>query len=279
VTGERSPMGQQIDQALIEEIANRVAVAVEHGVLSREVELAIQARNAFLDVAAHELRTPITNLRGFAQLELFRLREGKIVDPARLDHAFHMIDVHSQKLSRLVSRVLDVVQIDTGRFDLHLERIDVVPLVRRIGELADIRAAASRLRVSTDPVVEAWVDPRHFEQLLVSLIENALRYSAATATIDVDVHAIAGDIRIRVRDYGSGVPVERRAALFDRFNAKEDADKRSGIGLGLYLSRRIVELHGGRIDAEFPEDGGTQVTVLLPRLPRGQASSLVRELA
>ena len=110
----------------------------------------------------------------------------------------------------------------------------------------------------------AIVDPLPIEQVLTNLLTNALRYGRCERPILVDIEAHDGTLQISVRDFGPGIPRQRRHGLFHRFYQGRAGDHRSGMGLGLYTSRQIVEQHGGHIPAEFPRDGGTRLVVVLP---------------
>jgi signal transduction histidine kinase len=110
----------------------------------------------------------------------------------------------------------------------------------------------------------ACVDALRVEQVLTNLLTNALKYGPRERPILVDIDPDDSVLRISVRDFGPGIPRQRRRGLFDRFYQARAGDHRSGMGLGLYISRQIVEQHGGQIQAEFPRDGGTRLVVVLP---------------
>jgi signal transduction histidine kinase len=111
------------------------------------------------------------------------------------------------------------------------------------------------------------LDPLRIEQVLTNLLDNAIKYSPDGGQIHISLSREADNVRLSVRDHGVGVPVEHRGHIFDRFyqaHAGGPLTSMAGMGLGLYISRQIVELHGGSIDAEFPDDGGTRLVVSLP---------------
>jgi signal transduction histidine kinase len=115
--------------------------------------------------------------------------------------------------------------------------------------------------------VPIWADPLRIEQVVTNLLDNAIKYSPEGGPIEVDVDSVEpGTVRLAVRDHGIGVPPEHRGQIFERFYQAETVPTKhaSGMGLGLYISRQIVELHDGRIAAEFPPDGGTRFVVTLP---------------
>jgi signal transduction histidine kinase len=120
------------------------------------------------------------------------------------------------------------------------------------------------------------VDPLRLDQLLTNLLDNAIRYGPEDTPIEVTLRACpAGQVEIAVRDHGVGIAEEKRGRVFERFFQAHAEGHQSGMGLGLYIGRQIVELHGGTIAAEFPPDGGTRFVVRLPVLAEAPADSAV----
>lgn len=249
--------------ALAEDLARRCALAVDNARLYREAQQAIQARDEFLSVAAHELRTPITGLRGFAQLTLRRLdREGSLV-PLQVQRALEIIDQQSDKLSRLVAQLLDVSRIEAGQLRLERRITDLAALVESAAALAHTRYNRQRIVVRTMPVT-AVVDPLRLEQVLVNLLDNACKFNADGLPIEVELRAADGMVTVAVRDYGIGIAPEHRERIFERFYLAQAGHPGGGMGLGLYVSKRIVALHGGRIEVDCPPEGGACFVVSLP---------------
>lgn len=260
------------DLALAEELARLAALAVDNARLYREARAAIRLRDDFLSVAAHELRTPITGLRGFAQILLRRLTRRGTVDMDQALAAVERIDRQAGKLADLVSRLLDVSRIEDGGLALDVRTIDLVALVADAAAMAQARTDAHVITVRLPARALANVDPIRLEQVLANLLDNAIKYSPNGGPIDVEL-AHTGDVAVRivVADRGLGVPREHRAHIFDRFYQAHADRQISGIGLGLHISRQIVELHGGRLHAEFPVEGGTRFVVSLPTQPASTA--------
>ena len=253
------------DLALAAELAGRCALAIDNARLYREAQEAIRLRDEFLSVAAHELKTPVTSLKAMAQLAVRRLdREGRL-DPRQARHALSVIDRQSDKLGRLVSQLLDISRIEAGQLAINPQAVDL----RRVVEdaLAVARATTTRHQIVLDAPasIAARVDPLRLEQVMTNLLDNAVRYSPEGGQIDVRLYPVdAETARVEVRDRGLGIPAEQRYRVFDRFFQAHPGSQVAGIGLGLSISRQIVELHGGRIEVDFPEDGGTRVVVTLP---------------
>lgn len=265
---EASRRYDQVDLALAEDLAHRVAVAIDNARLYREAQRAIRQREEFLSIAAHELKTPITSLRGFAQV-LLRQFDGK---PARdqgvVRRALEVIEQQSDRLARLVSQLLDTSRLEAGRLVLDRQPTDLARLVREATARVQVNINHHTIGVEAPAEALAVVDPLRLEQVLTNLIDNAVKYSPSGGRIEVEL-VRAGEelLRLIVRDRGLGIGPEERARIFDRFYQAHGSDHRSGLGLGLYISRQIVELHGGSIAAEFPPDGGTRFVISLPAGP------------
>ena len=138
-------------------------------------------------------------------------------------------------------------------------------LVAKVVEQAQATTTRHEL-VLSGAAVQGRIDELRFEQVVANLLDNAIKFSPEGGRVDVAVSAPEdGVLHLVVRDRGLGIPPERRARLFEPYHQAHPETERSGLGLGLYVSRRIVELHGGAIRADFPEDGGTRFTVSLPR--------------
>jgi PAS domain S-box-containing protein len=230
-----------------------------------QAEAALRLRDEFLSVAAHELKTPITSLRGFAELLLKQFEGPEGPDPERAQRALRTIDRQSVTLARLVDQLLDVARIGAGRLALECEPTDVAALVQRAVAAAQARTQLHTLDVDAPPSLAARVDPLRIEQVLANLLDNAIKYSpgGGRVTVTVSMPDLV-TVRVAVRDHGLGIPPESRGQIFEHFYQAHRQSHQSGLGLGLYISRQIVELHGGRIMAQFPEDGGTRLVMDLP---------------
>jgi signal transduction histidine kinase len=211
------------------------------------------------------------------------------------------VDMQARKLGDLVTRLLDVSRITSGRLTLEPIETDLAALVRGAADAARARTERHELIVDAPETLRATGDPVRLEQVVTNLLENAIKYSPGGGAIEVvlrtDDHlSVAEDERssavgrrssgggserggcvtLSVRDHGTGIPPEARDRIFDRFYQAHGAGHLSGLGLGLFISREIVDLHGGAIRAEFPEDGGTRIVVTLPA---AQVSGVAGEAA
>jgi signal transduction histidine kinase len=272
LTSAARPAYGMPDLGLAQDLARRCALAVDNARLYREARVAVSIRDEFLSVAAHELKTPMTSLRGYAQLLGREFDKGHAANPDRARRAAMTIQVQSDKLARLVGQLLDVSRIQSGKLAIECKEADLSELVRDVVEGARSQLRHHTLVARLPDQLVLLVDPLRMEQVVTNLIDNAIKYSPEGGQIDVvlDDRTERDDVQLTVLDHGVGVPLEHRAHIFDRFyqaHAGGPLTSMAGMGLGLYISRQIVELHGGIIEAEFPEEGGTRLVVTLPRAP------------
>lgn len=220
----------------------------------------VVARDAFLSVAAHELKTPMTSAKAAVQLlkRSFRSRTDLDATQAR---SLQLVDEQIEKLARLVSRLLETVQIQGERFAVFRERTDVAELVR--SSVSRLDGPAGQIVSLTAPMsLIAEIDPLRLEQVLTNLVSNAIKFSPPAEPISVVLEGHRSELRLIVADRGPGVPADLRGHLFERFfQANPD---RSGMGLGLFITKEIVDRHGGSISVDFPASGGARFTVSLP---------------
>jgi PAS domain S-box-containing protein len=259
------------DVETLEVVADRVAVAIENARLfdaaraarheAAEMESAIRLRDEFLSVAAHELKTPLTAAKTAAQL-LARSFRGAALTPTQ-ERALATVERQISKLSRLASQLLDTVRLESGRLSLELEDVDLPDLVRSAVEQAEAATTGGHtFNIDVPPELRVRADAMRIEQVLLNLLDNAVKFSPAGGAIDIAVRRTPSTAVISVRDHGIGVAREHRARLFDQFYQAHP--NRSGLGLGLYISRHIVERHGGTMYAEDPKGEGTRFVVSLP---------------
>ncbi|HKP54201.1 MAG TPA: ATP-binding protein [Chloroflexia bacterium] len=255
---------QQKAQALEAEVEERKKTQQALREANQELREAIAARDEFLSVAAHELKTPITSLRGFAQLLLRDARRNRESSPERIESALSAIETQTGKLTHLLSRLLDTAQIKAGKLRIEPERTDLVALVR--SALALQHGTENHDFAFYAPEhIEALVDPLRLEQVVTNLLDNAVKFSPHGGSVTVELGQDAeGGIELSVTDQGLGIPFGEREGIFDRFHQAHDGHHLSGMGLGLYIIREIVELHGGSVRIEGTEQSGSRFVVSLP---------------
>ncbi|HEX8967628.1 MAG TPA: ATP-binding protein [Chloroflexota bacterium] len=258
----------EADLALATELADRVALAVDNVRLYHAAQRAIQDRDEFLSVAAHELKTPITSLRGYAQLALRRIEAREATTSLAIQKALEVIELQSGKLNRLISQLLDISRLEAGRLTLTRECVDLVPVIEMLIERTRMLSEQHTIILDAPPTATANVDLLRFEQVVSNLLDNAIKYSPQGGKVRVSVTRPAPDrLCVSIQDQGVGIPPERREHIFERFyqaHAELLHSAMAGMGLGLYISRQIVELHEGSIEAEFPDEGGVRFVITLP---------------
>jgi len=252
----------------------RGQVLVLHDV-TRERELD-RMKDEFVDRVSHELRTPLFSIQGFVEL----LLRGKVPDPKIQQEFLSRVAEQTERLRWLVDELLHASRLEKGRVELVKEKVGLQDIVQRVvGQLENIaREKSIVLETQMDsslPAVEA--DARRMEQVLVNLIGNALKFTPRGGQVVVKGKATGDEVLIQVRDTGIGIPSEAMPYLFSKFYQVDGSSTRraGGTGLGLYISKLIVEAHGGRIWAESEPDKGSTFRFTLP-LTEGVAARVER---
>jgi len=229
-------------------------------------EAAVTLRDAFLSIAAHELKTPLTSLLGNIQLIERRIaRNGGLSERDR--HAIQVASQQAGRLRQMIDALLDVSRLEQGQLSITHDPVDVGLLVERI--VQEVQPGLRQHSVESHTPAEAVMilgDELRLEQVLQNLIQNAIKYSPAGGTIDVTVEHDTTHVAVQVRDHGVGIPADALPHLFERFYRVSDAMERhiQGAGIGLYVVKEIVALHGGRVEVTSQEGAGSTFTVWLP---------------
>jgi signal transduction histidine kinase len=240
--------------------------AQEERIRTNQAQEAIRERDEFISIAAHELRTPLAALQLKVQgLErVLRKTGGNFQDPA-LDSRLQGAVRQTHRLGALVERLLDISRIASGRLDLTIEEFDLSRLLEQVVE--DFREPASQagspLRVTAPPSLRGSWDRFRIEQVLVNLLSNAVKYGGGHP-IDLRVEEKDGRVELAVVDRGIGIPSSAVDRIFARFERAAPLQNYGGMGLGLYITRHIVEAHGGSVRVSTKEGEGSTFTVDLP---------------
>ena len=241
----------------------RGAVVVFRDVTQRrEVE---RMKNEFLSVVSHELRTPLTSIRGSLDLVVSGVL-GELAPRAR--SLLSTAAESTERLTRLINDILDLERIESGSRTMELTAIGATELLTRSAtEMAGLaRSTGVRIELGASPG-RVVADPDRIVQTLTNLLGNAIKFSAEGQTVVLDTRLEDGHVLFRVRDEGRGIPEDRLESVFERFEQVDSSDSRQkgGTGLGLPISRGIVERHGGWIWMESTLGEGTTVHFTLPR--------------
>ncbi|MBV9894948.1 MAG: PAS domain S-box protein [Chloroflexi bacterium] len=230
-----------------------------------QAEEALRERDEFLALASHELKTPAATLSATAQLLHRQLERQGNLEREQLDRALERLQEQSQRLGRLVDRLLDVSRINASRLTIEPEPTNLVALVAEVVAANQLTTSRHTIMVQGPDELQAVVDRDRVTQVVNNLLDNAIKYSPEGGLIEVNLSRTAFDEAcLAVRDHGVGIPEDQRDMLFERFYRAHDDDQFSGMGLGLFVTRHVVELHGGSISVDSPPDGGARFTVRVP---------------
>jgi signal transduction histidine kinase len=253
------------DLELAREVAHRAAMAIDNALLYMQAQEGIRLREDFLSVASHELRTPVAGLMlGLESLVASR-RSAKAADSSATDKLLDLLVRQGRRLARLSGDLLDVSRIEEGQLSLELKEVELAALVADVvGQFKlELERSGSKLSMKAGIDVRGHWDRARLEQVVTNLLSNAVKFGEGKP-IEVSIVQEAGLARLAVRDSGIGIDPPLQARIFGRFQRAVSAEHYGGLGLGLYISRRIVEAHGGTIKVESAPGQGSTFIVELP---------------
>ncbi len=240
------------DEAILTQLAHMAAVAVQNAQLYEELRTASHRKNEFLATLAHELRNPLAPIR--YSLELMQLSEN---EPAVQQESRTIISRQVAQMVRLIDDLLDVSRISRGKIELRQEFVTLQSVVAAAREASGPIIADYEHEFTVDmPAEPIWVhaDPTRLAQVLLNVLNNAAKYTPVGGKIALEVTKGERDVAIHVRDNGVGIPADMLGQVFEMFTQVDRSLERSsgGLGIGLTLVRRLIELHGGTIEARMP---------------------------
>jgi signal transduction histidine kinase len=255
-----------VDGSVGVELAQRASLALENARLYQQARAAIVARDEFLQLAAHELKTPLTPLSTQVQAMVRHARTSDRAAPtARLEADLEATGRHVQRLTRLVDQLLDVSQLGTGPLQLTYTTVDLAHLAREVATefAAQAAEAGCELRVDAPTQVRGAWDRARLGQVLGNLLGNAIKFGAGKP-IAVRVAGDGMTARLAVSDHGRGVDPRDRMRIFERFERAVSLRHYGGFGVGLWVAREIVAAHGGVIAVHSEPGAGATFSVALP---------------
>ena len=250
--------GSQEEIVVENEIGDLTAAINE---MSKKIAAADKTRTEFISQISHELRTPLTAITGWSETIAY--------DPAVQGDSLRGIQIISKEAERLtgmVSEMLEFARIQDGRFNLRVELIDIAAELEdalfTYGEL--IKQAGIELEYSQPPMEIPLIpgDPERLKQVFLNLLDNAVKHGGEGGKVDVSLRSDPDGVRIRIRDYGRGIPSAELPHVKEKFY--KGSSKNRGTGIGLSVCDEIVTRHNGKLTIENAEGGGTLVTILLP---------------
>jgi PAS domain S-box-containing protein len=258
------------DLSLAEEVGLRAGMAIEHARLYQEVQqahdqltLEERRKDAFLAMVSHELKTPVTSLKGFTQvLSLFLADHPE----AQIRLFLERMDAQLNNLTRLINDLLTLSHMQAGDLAMREEIFDLDMLIRETIEQVQATTTTHHLQLQGTTSVKLTGDRDRLAQVLINLLMNAIRYSPQANRVLVRVRADQRQAEIAVQDFGIGIDQAHHEQIFEHFYQVPDQVERTlpGMGIGLYLARTITERHGGRISVESRKGKGSTFRVELP---------------
>jgi two-component system sensor histidine kinase KdpD len=251
----------------LDALATQAAFALERATLAREAEASAlrakteEMRSSLLSAVSHDLRTPLASITG--AVSTLRDQSAQL-SGAQRDDMLDTIAQEAERLERLVANLLEVTQVESGSLRVRREWVPFEEIVGAAVARLDAALASRPLRVVQAPDLPLLsVDPVLFQQVLVNLLENAIKYTPAESELEIDGHTHDGAVVIEVKDRGPGIPPGDEARVFEKFYRGSHGHL-TGAGLGLAICKGIVEAHGGTIDVERRAGGGAVFRVTIP---------------
>lgn len=225
-----------------------------------------QVRNDFAANVSHELKTPLTSIKGFVET----LQEGALENPPMAQRFLRIIMMEVDRLTRLINDILSISKMESGQNEVSNERVRIDQMMEDVAEMLSVHATEKGVELTVNQAKEplfVWGNPDRVEQLLINLMENAIKYNRPEGTVRASLYATSDTIQFLVSDTGIGIAEEHLPRLFERFYRVDKGRSRSmgGTGLGLAIVKHIAVSMGGMIEVHSKLGEGTEFLVTLPR--------------
>lgn len=250
-----------------EEIKNRnnflSKVTTEQEQEIRQEKLINEKKNEFISIASHEIKTPITVLKAYTQM----LRKLKDICEPRVNEIVEKLDVQTTKLTTLVQQLMDVSQIENGSLAYRKEELDFNPFITDVVSVLGHVHSQHHLLLNLNSPVKILADRLRLEQVFTNLIGNAAKYSKDETTVVIDCTSQSGQLLVSISDHGLGMSAETLGSIFEKFYRDKDVlTTHSGLGMGLFITSKIMLDHGGKIWAESEYGKGSVFFISIPHL-------------
>jgi signal transduction histidine kinase len=275
------PLTQQY-VAIFQALADRAATAIENARMYEAEQREQHSKDEFLSFISHELRTPVTSLKGFSNILVKRINDAQYADKEAFEqlvdslrHHTKIMDGQVERLHSLIENLTSISNIETGRLNLKVRPIEVVSIIqKKIAEFEEqtrtVRLPRNSFRFEIRAIpaqIPAEVDAVAFERVIQNLISNAIKFSPRGGNIKIRVQESLKDVIISIHDEGVGISSEEQNKIFQRFyKGNTPQGRANGLGLGLYITQGMVEAMGGHIEVESREGQGSTFTVYLKRI-------------
>jgi signal transduction histidine kinase len=223
-----------------------------------------EMKDNFISMASHELRTPVTALRGFAQLAASNFRKG---NSSNLAHDLEVIDKSADGIANLVNDMLDVSRIEQKRMTVDMKPVDLTAVTTEVLTQLNVQALEKKLTLNyqkTTPLIVN-ADERKLKQVLVNIVGNAIKYTPS-GSVSVSHETVGESVKTLVSDTGMGIPAEELPKLFEKFHRVQNEQTKSirGTGLGLWITKQIIEIMNGKLMVESIQNKGTTMIITFP---------------
>ncbi len=256
--------GERLVLASIVDISARKRRDDERQLLLQRAQDAVSARDTFLSVASHELKTPLTALQLTTQGLLRAATRAEVLDTERVLHKLEGINRQSRRLGTLIDQLLDVSRITAGRLQLDPAETDLDDLLRQVVERYSHLPDAPPIHLASARAHRGWWDAGRLDQVFTNLIGNAIKYGEGKP-IDITIDDLGSRVCVSVQDQGPGIEPSDQARIFERFERLVSHRHLGGFGLGLWIARQLVNAHHGQIEVMSAHGRGSTFRVILPK--------------
>jgi len=240
---------------------DRILIAIEDITEKKETD---RRKDDFLSIASHELKTPLTTIKGLIQI-LQRMVPPDSSD--KFENTLDKVAMYVDRLNDLISDLLDTSRIQSGNIELHKEKFDIDSAIAETIDNLSLAAPNNTITLNGKTGVAIMGDELQISQVLNNLISNAIKYSPGSDKVDVYISKVGNFVKVSVRDYGMGISAQDKIKIFERFFRVRDIQKKfPGLGIGLYISHEIIANHNGTLWVESEIGEGSTFSFTLPIL-------------
>lgn len=235
-----------------------------------DLQVVQESHKRFIALAGHELYTPLTTLRGLAQHLTRRISRKTPPSIEEVSESMHVILQQIDQLESILDRLLQADSLANDELSLARQNADLVDILKRVLAVAHRYTDRPGIVVASPPALPVLIDPPRLEHALTNLVQNAIQFCPEGVPIHIELDMEEDEIAakqyatVRIIDQGEGIPLEYQSHLFERYFQVPSPNRVGGLGLGLYNSKRIAELHGGQLELESSEPGKTCFLLKLP---------------